>query len=172
MSSRDPRSVTAALSQAEDAFAEIGMGLPAYEPGITSEEAWKTQLTKACRLLEVSAYLQAEGGYYTAVIELCFGAIERTLEAYCLTMGGDELQAFQNHNDSYHRANQLGLFEQETTAGLLDLYGENRTDSYYGGKRPTQEQADAMEALAIAVHEFTVSQFREGGVCLCDHATR
>lgn len=169
MSSRDPRAVTDALSQAEDAFAELGMGLPAYEPGINGDDEWKTQLTKACRLIKVCAYLQADGEYYTAVIEMCFGAIERTLEAYCLNMGGDELQDFQNHDDSYRRANQLGLFAAETTDGLMDLYGENRTDSYYGGKRPTQEQADAMEELAIAVHEYTVPMFQEGGVCLCAH---
>jgi hypothetical protein len=39
---------------------------------------------------------------------------------------------------------------------------------YYGGGRPTEQQADAMAELARAVHGFAVDQIREGGVCLCD----
>jgi len=50
---------------------------------------------------------------------------------------------------------------------MKDLYSENRTD-YAGGGRPTEEQAEAMTDLASAVHQFAVSQIREGGVCLCD----
>lgn len=159
--------MTSALERAEDAFEERGFGRPEFEEGISAEADWETQLTKACRLLAVCEYLQDAGGYYTAVIEVCFGAIERTLEAYCLNMGGDELREFQNHSDSYRRAQAHGLFEAETIDGLQDLDGENRTDSYYGGKRPTSEQAAVMAKLAHAVHEYTVTQFREGGVCRC-----
>jgi hypothetical protein len=83
-------------------------------------------------------------------------------------MTSDSLQDFQNHDYSYERAHQIGLFEQETAEAMQELYGENRTESYYGGGRPTSEQADAMTDLATAVHEFSVSQIREGGVCICE----
>jgi len=83
-------------------------------------------------------------------------------------MTTDSLQDFHDHEFSYERAHQIGLFEQETAEAMKALYGENRTDSYYGGGRPTNEQADAMADLATAVHEFSVSQVREGGVCLCE----
>jgi len=48
------------------------------------------------------------------------------------------------------------------------VHSENRTESYYGGGRPTEEQAHAMAELANAAHQFVVSQIREGGVCLCN----
>lgn len=168
MSSKDPRDVTDALEYAQDAFQERGFGSPDFEAGISVEADWETQLTKACRLLEVCAELQRIDGYYLAIIEVCFGAIERTLEAYCLKMGGDELRDFQNHSDSYRRAQDHGLFRPQTISNLRDLYGENRTDSYYGAKRPTGEQTAAMSELAHAIHDFTVDQIREGGVCTCE----
>ena len=83
-------------------------------------------------------------------------------------MTNDTLQDFQDHQFSYERAHQIGLFERETVEAMKDLYSENRTESYYGGGRPTEKQAEAMTDLASAVHQFAVSQIREGGVCLCD----
>jgi len=164
----DPEAVLEALDRAQDAFEMVGRGRAEFEIGISADDDWKTQLTKACRLLEVASTLQSQGGYYTAVIEVCFGAVERSIEAYALAMTTDSLQDFHDHEFSYERAHQIGLFEQETAEAMKALYGENRTDSYYGGGRPTNEQADAMADLATAVHEFSVSQVREGGVCLCE----
>ena len=112
--------------------------------------------------------LQSQDGFHTAVIEVCFGAIERSIEAYALSMTNDTLQDFQDHQFSYERAHQIGLFEPETAEELKALYNENRTESYYGGSRPTEAQAEAMIELATAVHQFSVSQIREGGVCVCD----
>ena len=166
--SLDPNSVLEALERAQDAFDMVGRGRIEFEDGISADEDWKTQLTKACRLLEVVETLQSQDGYYTAVIEVCFGAIERSIEAYALSMTSDTLQDFQDHQFSYERAHQIGLFERQTAEEMKDLYSENRTESYYGGGRPTEEQADAITDLAIAVHQFAVSQIREGGVCLCD----
>jgi hypothetical protein len=164
----DPSAVLGALDRAQDAFEMDGRGRPAFEDGISADEDLKTKLTKACRLLEVVDTLQSQDGYYTAVIEVCFGANERSIEAYALAMTNDTLQDLQGHQFSYERAHEIGLFERETAEAMRDLYSENRTESYYGGGRPTQEQADTMTDLANAVHEFTVSQIREGGVCLCD----
>lgn len=83
-------------------------------------------------------------------------------------MTNDTLEDYQDHQFSYDRAQQIGLLERETAEQMKTLYSENRTESYYGGGRPTAEQADAMAELATAVHQFSVSQIREGGVCLCD----
>ena len=126
----DPTAVLAALDRAQDAFEMVGRGRIAFEEGISADEDWKTQLTKACRLLEVVDTLQAQDGYYTAVIEVCFGAIERSIEAYALAMTNDTLQDFQDHQFSYERAHQIGLFERETAEAMKDLYSENRTESY------------------------------------------
>jgi hypothetical protein len=167
-SGSDPAAVRDALDRAQDAFEMVGRGRAEFEAGISDDDDWETQLTKACRLIEVIETLQAEGGYYTAVIEVSFGAVERSVEAYALAMTNDSLQDFQDHQFAYERAHEIGLFTRETAMAMKNLYGENRTESYYGGGRPTREQADAMADLATAVHEFSVSQIREGGVCICE----
>jgi len=164
----DPAAVLDALERAEDAFEMVGRGQPAFEDGISADADWKTQLTKACRLLEVVETLQNQDGYHTAVIEVCFGALERSIEAYTLSMTNDTLDDYQDHQFSYERAHQSGLFERETAEKMQELYSQNRTESYYGGGRPTEEQAHAMAELATAAHKFVVSQIREGGVCLCN----
>jgi hypothetical protein len=166
MSSSDPNDVVGAIEEAEDAFEERGKGRPDYEESIEGGD-WETQLTKACRLIEVAGVLREQNGYYTAVIELCFGAIERSVEAYAVAMTDDEVEDFRDHEYSYERAHQIGLFGEETAGRLKNLYSENRTESYYGGNRPTDRQADAMYDLAVQVHSFSVDQIREGGVCIC-----
>lgn len=163
----DPRALLAALQQAQDAFEIVGGGVPSYEEGIESGGDWETQLTKACKLLGVADVIQEQNGHYTAVIELCFGAIERSIEVY-VAMTDDTVDAFRDHEYSYERAHQVGLFEEETAMGMMELYSENRTESYYGGGRPTASQATAMSDLAEAVHDFVVDRIREAGVCICD----
>jgi len=91
----DPTAVLAALDRAQDAFEMVGRGRTAFEDGISADEDWKTQLTKACRLLEVVDSLQAQDGYYTAVIKVCFGAIERSIEAYALAMTNERFKTFR-----------------------------------------------------------------------------
>ena len=44
-------------------------------------------------------------------------------------MTNDTLQDFQDHQFSYERAHQIGLFERETAEAMKDLYSENRTES-------------------------------------------
>lgn len=84
MAMTDPNAVQEALEATVDAFNEGGHGVPTREPGIDTDEDWKTQLTKGCRLLAVVDEL-GEQSYYTAVVELSFGIIERSLEAYVVT---------------------------------------------------------------------------------------
>jgi len=166
--SSDPRDVLDALEWAQDAFEGVGFGIPKVEEGIAEGGGWETQLTKACKLLEVVDVLRAENGYYTAVIELGFGAIERSIEAYLVRMAGHDVEDFRDHEQSYERADQSGLFEAETAEAMVELYRENRTESYYGGGRSTEPQAKAMADLARGVHEYVVDQIRDGGVCVRD----
>lgn len=163
----DPQAITDALAAAVDAFNEAGGGIPTYEKQIDTDADWKTQLTKACRLLAAVEHLAGQG-LYTATVELCFGATERSLEAYALAEGGDGLDDFHDHTHCYSRATGLGLLSDATTDTLRHLYNNNRTDSYYGGRRPTERQAERMRRLAQSIHEHVTSQIREGGVCICD----
>ena len=165
--SSDPKAIRQALDSATDAFEEAGGGLPAYERDIDTDTDWKTQLTKGCKLLRAVDTLDGRG-QHTATIKLCFGVIERSLEAFALAEGGDDLADFQDHTMSYDRAADLGLLSRAMTGKLSDLYADNRTDSYYGGKRPTQEQAQAMHVLARTIHEYAADRIREGGVCRCE----
>jgi len=165
----DPNAITEALVAAIDAFNEEGYGAPTREAAIDPDADWKSQLTKACRLLAAVERIEGQG-FYTATIELCFGATERSVEAYALAEGGDNLDTFHDHTYCYDRATALGLLSATTTDDLRQLYDTNRTDSYYGGRRPTEQQADAMRRLSRSVHEHVTNQIREGGVCACESA--
>lgn len=163
----DPGDVLEALERTQDAFEGVGLGIPEVEKGIEEGGGWETQLTKACKLLEVVDVLREQNGYYTAIIELCFGTIERSIEAYAVAMAGNEVDDFQDHEYCYERTHEVGLFEEVTAMDMKNLYSENRTESYYGGGRPTEPQAEAMSEVAQSVHDFAVSQIREGDVCIC-----
>jgi hypothetical protein len=83
---------------------------------------------------------QSQDGYHTAVIEVCFGAVERSIEAYALAMTSDSFQDFQVHNYSYERAQQIGVLEQDIAEAMQELCGENQNEIYYGSGRPTSDQ--------------------------------
>lgn len=163
----DPNAITDALAVAIDAFNEEGHGVPTYEDTIDTGDDWTAQLTKGCTLLRVVERIGGDG-YYTATIELCFGAIERSIEAYALAESRDELQDFHDHTYCYDRASELALLSRSTTDELEGLFTENRTDSYYGGRRPTKAQADAMRSLAREIHDHVRNQIRGGSPCLCE----
>lgn len=163
----DPNEVLNALESAEDGFQEVGFGLPEREERIDTDEDWKTQLTKGCRLLEVVNVITRQDGYYIATIELSFAAVERSLEAYALAVGGGELDDFMDHQAVYGVVANLGLLEPGTTERLENLWEFNRPQSYYGGRRPTDQQAEAMRTLAESIHSHVVNQIREGGICIC-----
>lgn len=163
----DPNAITDGIADARDAFDHTGFGQPTFEAGIDSEEDWTTQLTKACQLIDGARTIRNHNGHYTAVIELCFGAIERSLEAWLLSETGDEMNDLTDHEYVYERVDQQGLFSDATGSGLAELYAENRTQSYYANRTPTREQADAMTELAEAVHEHIVDEIDEKNYCTC-----
>lgn len=111
--------------------------------------------------------LRADGGFNGAVIELSFGAIERTVEAYTLWNTDDTIEEYRDHETVYDRAGERGLFTRSTADALKDLYGRNRTEHYYGAYVPTRQKEDAMYTLAENIHEYVRDQVREGGVCVC-----
>ena len=165
----DPTIIREALDAAADAFNQEGHGIPTREPDIDTDTDWKTQLTKGCRLLAIVDEIEGSS-YYTAVVELCFGIIERSLEAFAIAEGGDSLRDFQtdSHERCYDRAVRFGLFTRELTRELKDLYSDNRTDSYYGGRHPTKRQAETIHRLAREIHRHVTDQVREGSICNCD----
>jgi hypothetical protein len=134
----DPSTVLDALDDAEAAFA-YRRGEPTYEVGVASDGvAWETQLSKACRYLASCTSLRERDGYYGAVTELSFGAIERSLEAYVLWQGAEDLEDFSDHEHAYIRAADVGLIERDTAARLQELYSSNRAEHYYGSLQPTE----------------------------------
>lgn len=163
----DPGAVLDALDAAEAAF-EYRRGEPNYEVGVASGgDDWETQLTKACRYLASCASLRERDGYYGAVTELCFGAIERSLEAYVLWQGAEDLDDFSDHEHAYTRAADVGLIERGTAARLQELYRSNSAEHYYGSLQPTEGKEEAMYELAAELHQHTVDQLQEGGLCVC-----
>lgn len=164
----DPGYVTDPLSDAEDAFEYTGREKPTPERGIDQDEEWTTQLTKACRYLAACRFLRSQDGFNGAVIELSFGAIERSLEGYLLQDTNDDIEAYQDHEFVYERAGDRGLFTRDTAQRLMDLYGANRPEHYYGKRSPTQEKEAAMYELAEGVHRHVISNIGDSSVCICD----
>lgn len=152
----DPTDITDGIAAAKDAFNQVStVGQQTFEQNIASDDDWTAQLTKGCQLIDAARTIRAHNGHYTAVIELCFGAIERSIQAWLLNETGDEPADLTDHETPYERADQAGLFDGSGDE-LGFLYAENRTQSYYANTTPTKEQADAMFDLAEAVHDHVV----------------
>lgn len=124
-------------------------------------------MTKSCRYLASARALRATDGFNGAVVELCFSAIERTLEGHLLRITSADLTDFYDHETVYIRASDQGVFERGTAERLQNLYRRNRTGHYYGGFVPTQQKADAMFELAERIHRYVAGQLIDGPVCRC-----
>ncbi|AGN01331.1 hypothetical protein L593_06920 [Salinarchaeum sp. Harcht-Bsk1] len=157
----------AAIDSACDAFEYVGTGPPEFERDVARDEEWRTQLTKACRYLASCRALRAKDGFNGAVVELCFSAIERTIEAYLLRHTADSLASYRDHETVYERAAEHGVFERETAERLARLYRRNRTEHYYGGLVPTQAKEAAMFELAGQVHSYVTGLLEDEPVCQC-----
>lgn len=126
-----------------------------------------TQLRKACRLLEACRTLREHDGYHTSVVELSFGAIERTIQYYALANTGDSVQDFYSHETVYERGGELGLYSASTMDQLIELWRTNRSAAYYRNTVATAEQADAMVTLAEELHRSIRDFGQATHQCIC-----
>jgi hypothetical protein len=118
----DPHSLEDAYDQVVDAL-DFQSGAT-YEPAVEpSGTAAQIQLQKACRHLEACDLLHDEA-FYGGVVELSFGAMERTLEGYMLAVLGNDLSDFQNHTDVYDRAETHGPISRQMARDLKMVYTE------------------------------------------------
>lgn len=162
--SSDPENVEAALDEASRAF-EVG-GTP--EDGLADVSDETAQLRKACQLIAAAETLREQNGYHTAVVELAFGAIERSFEFYAIAMSDDSVRDFMDHEYAYRRVFELGAVSSTMEEDFRALYNENRAASYYSGRAVTAEQAESMSSLAVEAHEFLRDHPRDHFGCMCD----
>lgn len=69
----------------------------AHEATLEPETPAVTQFRRACRLLDACRVLQANDGYPTCVVELSFGAVERSVQYYVLAKTTDTVQEYHDH---------------------------------------------------------------------------
>lgn len=166
MSGDDPSALSEAIESAIDRF-EYGRG--SMEEGFeTADSEAATQLRKACRLLAAVRSLREVNGFHTAVVELCFGVIERSFEFYVLAVSSDSVREFHDHDRAYERAAELGVISTQLRDKYQALYGQYRTESYYGTRAATDVETAAMWDLAVETHTFLRDHPREHYDCLCD----
>jgi hypothetical protein len=165
----EPDDLDEAISRAEDAFGGQ-LGRPEYEEGLDPDEhdADVIQLRKACRLLDACRLLREHDGYHTSVIEMSFAAIERTLEFYALTASNDTIDDFrEGHDRAYDRGTGLNLVTEETARRLKQLYRDNRAAAYYRDTVAAAQQAEAMFALAVTIHNHVTHFAQLSHECRC-----
>jgi hypothetical protein len=165
----EPDDLDDVVSRTEDAFGGH-LGHPDYEEGLdpNTHDADVIQLRKACRLLDACRLLRDHDGFHTSVIEMCFAAIERTLEFYALTASNDTIDDFrEGHDRAYDRGADLGLVTAETARRLKQLYRDNRAAAYYRDTVAAAQQADAMFALAVTIHDHVKDFARLSHECQC-----
>lgn len=161
----DDSGVLAALEEAESRFRDARN--QTHEHGLDPDTPDVTQLRKACRLLNACRTLRENDGYHTSVIEMCFTAIERTVQFYILESTNDSLKDYQSHEEIYERGAQLNLYTEETRDRLLELWRNNRSATYYRNTVATEEQADAMFGLATEAHRHVRNFASHEHECIC-----
>ena len=165
MSDSDPGTLSDRVETAQERFqyrqGTVEAGLS--DPGSDAVG----QLRKACRLLAAARSLRAADGYHTAVVEMSFGAIERSFEFFVLALSTDTIRDFDDHTYAYQRAFELGVISDALRDDFQSLYTEYRTESYYGDRQVHEGEADAMFDLAVATHEFLCDHPSEHYDCLC-----
>ena len=78
---------------------------------------------------------------------------------------GYNLNDFHEHTACYDRETNLGLLSATVTRELQPLYDTNRTDSYYGRRRPTERQVETMRNFTQGIHESVTNQIRISDIC-------
>ncbi len=155
-----------ALTDAETAFQDTRG--QTGEVDLDVSDAALVQLRKACRLLEAARTLRAQNGYYTVVIEASFVAVERSIQFYLLHRGhasGEDLR--YEHTAVYQQGEEVNLFSRAFADRLTQLWKHNRAEVYYRETVASGEQADAMVALAEAVHRYILEYASLRHECVC-----
>jgi hypothetical protein len=161
----DDGRVVTALEDAERRFRDVRG--QTHEAELDPTQPALTQLRKACRLLDACRVLRTHDGYHTSVIELSFGAIERTIQFYILDSTNDTLQEYQSHEAVYERGAELNLYSTAVRDQLLQLWRENRSATYYRNTVATAEQADAMFTLVVELHRSVRERAQQAHECRC-----
>jgi hypothetical protein len=165
MSEHDPNDLRSALEGVREAF-EYMQG--PIESGLADlEDDSEIQLRKACRLLGAARSLRENNGYYTAIVELSFVAIERSFEFFVLAHSTDSIRDFNDHQYAYQRAFDLGVISESLSTDYRSLYRTYRTESYYGDRQVTEQEATSMYALAAETHEYLRDRPSKRIECLC-----
>lgn len=162
----DDSYVDEALTDAESAFqATHGQ---TEETDLDVSGAPLVHLRKACRLLEAARTLRDRNGYYTVVIEVSFVAIERSIQFYLLHRGHAAAEDLRyEHTTVYQRGGDVNLFSEAFADRLTQLWKQNRAEVYYRETVASDEQADAMLALAEATHRYILDFTSVSHDCVC-----
>lgn len=167
------------LNRTSDLF-EQATDLQEAEPGFEYEdlERGTKQLRKACRSLDLVSRLLDESGhsdvgpkkYYTAAIEACFNATERSAQAalyYAKLIPRDAYPG--DHIEVIKKSAQTGLWDRDDADAAATLYKDNRSEIYYRDGYATRDRALAMVEVAAEFHRLVVNSAKTpGGACICN----
>ncbi len=153
------------IERCDEAFVTAKAEKDVVEPGLYAEwlNADQLQIKKACRLLSLSKHLMDEKTavgtqqYYTTVIESCFVAIERTIQAHLLGAQVIRDDEFISHEKIFELGAQAGIYSKETYEMFIRLWNLNRSNIYYRRGLPTKYAAENMYILANSLHNHVLS---------------
>lgn len=137
------------------------------EEGLDVDEPARLQLRKACRLLTAADFLRSRNGYYTVIIEASFAAIERTIQFYLLETDMLDEADFITHEHVYQLGRQAALYGDTFAEKLLELWRNNRSDTYYREGRGSERRAHSMYELAADIHAHVLQLAGESHECIC-----
>lgn len=138
------------------------------ESGLNTEDETDLQLRKACRLLEASRELLEEKSYYIIVIDACFTAIERSIQARLHEVNIlDDGEALFDHDSIYDEGAMAGIYSEDFGDSLKQLWSENRSKNYYRSGTPSLSRARKMYRLARSIHFHITGMSGRGHKCIC-----
>lgn len=152
------------LSNAEDAFRRGGQE---QETGLDVSDSSLVHLRKGCRSL-LGADRLLTNGYYTLVIEAAFTSIEKTFLFWLIREGyQDPSNPPQSHTTAINRSADVGFLSDHVASRLVDLWAENRAQTYYQTGKATRERATAMLELATEIHSQIITLAGLAYECVC-----
>lgn len=137
------------------------------EDGLDVDDPALLQLRKSCRLNDAANFLNDANGYYTVIVETSFAAIERTIQFYLLETGLLHEDEYVNHEDVYRMGENAGLYSDVFADKLLNLWRNNRSETYYREGVATADRAEKMIDLAEAIHSHVLQLAGKDHECIC-----